>query len=143
MNKQSSIFIGIGVLILAGLGYFLFKPSATAPERINNQNQIPNIQNEATTGAAPITKDIFEAEFHYLSSGYEPKSVRVEQGQKVMLKITSDTADDAHFHGYDLSKPVLPGQEAIIEFTADKTGRFELELEKSAKSLGFIEVYPK
>lgn len=92
---------------------------------------------------AQQTSDAVEAAFNFTSSGYQAKSVTVKQGQKVVLKVTSDIADQVHLHGYDLSKEVAPGQEAVIEFAADKTGRFDLELEKSDKALGVVEVYPK
>ena len=50
-------------------------------------------------------------------------------GSTVRLKILNPDADDEfHLHGYDLDGGVTPaGQEAIIEFTADKLGTFDLE----------------
>ena len=50
-------------------------------------------------------------------------------GSTVRLKILNPEADDEfHLHGYDLDGGVTPaGQEAIIEFTADKLGTFDLE----------------
>ena len=50
-------------------------------------------------------------------------------GSTVRLKILNPDADDEfHLHGYDLESGVTPaGQEAIIEFTADKLGTFDLE----------------
>ena len=50
-------------------------------------------------------------------------------GSTVRLKILNPDADDEfHLHGYDLESGVTPaGQEAIVEFTADKLGTFDLE----------------
>ena len=50
-------------------------------------------------------------------------------GSTVQIKILNPDADDEfHLHGYDLESGVTPaGQEAIIEFTADKLGTFDLE----------------
>ncbi len=50
-------------------------------------------------------------------------------GSKVQIKILNPDADDEfHLHGYDLGGGVTPaGQEAIVEFTADKLGSFDLE----------------
>ena len=50
-------------------------------------------------------------------------------GSTVRLKILNPDADDEfHLHGYDLDGGVTPaGQEAIIEFMADKLGIFDLE----------------
>jgi FtsP/CotA-like multicopper oxidase with cupredoxin domain len=130
MNKLSIILVSIGIIMLAAIGYLFYSPSPTPVE--THQDATP--QNTKPTG---------QATFNYTNSGYEAKSVRFTQGEKVTLTITSDQPDEIHLHGYDLSKATTPGQTSIIEFTADKTGRFELELEKSGTSLGFIEVYPK
>jgi len=54
---------------------------------------------------------------------------QVTQGRTVRITILNPDADDEfHLHGYDLGGDVTPaGQEAVIEFTADKLGSFELE----------------
>ncbi len=50
-------------------------------------------------------------------------------GSTVRLKILNpDVDDEFHLHGYDLESGVTPaGQEAIVEFSADKLGTFDLE----------------
>ena len=145
MNRQSVIFIGVGLLVLFGLGYFLFMPGPK--EETVKQNQLVNaekpIQSEQTEQPKPLGHVEVEGVFKYTLNGYEPQSLRVEQGQQVILRIISEVADEAHLHGYDLSKPLVASEEITINFVADKTGRFELELEKLGKPLGTIEVYPK
>lgn len=59
----------------------------------------------------------------------------------MVLKVTSEVTDEMHLHGYDLSKDLVPGQEAVLEFTADQVGKFELELHRFKVNLGDIEVY--
>lgn len=140
MNKQSVIFIGIGVLVLLGIGYFLLKPGSQ--QATVKQNQQVNTETAIETEQPDQSIEVDEV-FKYTLNGYEPRSLRVEQGQQVILRVTSDVTDEAHLHGYDLSKPLVAGEESVIAFTADKTGRFDLELENSGKSLGVIEVYPK
>lgn len=142
MNKQSAIFIGVGILVLLGLGYFLLMPGPKE-EVVKPNQQVKTetpIQDEQPE---PLGHVEVEGVFKYTQSGYEPQSLRVEQGQQVILRVTSEVADEAHLHGYDLSKPLVAGEEITIDFIADKTGRFELELEKLGKTLGTIEVYPK
>ncbi|HEX6194902.1 MAG TPA: hypothetical protein VFZ37_03265 [Jiangellaceae bacterium] len=51
----------------------------------------------------------------------------VARGADVRIEVTSDTADELHLHGYDLGLEVEPGEPAVLEFTADIEGRFELE----------------
>lgn len=56
-----------------------------------------------------------------------PGRVDIAKGEKVKLVVHSDTADEIHLHGYDIEKPVGPGQDAVIEFVATQTGVFEVE----------------
>ena len=66
----------------------------------------------------------------------------VARGRAVVLRVTSDTADEVHVHGYDLTADVAPGAPATIRFTADAPGRFEVELEESGVEIGELEVRP-
>lgn len=62
---------------------------------------------------------------------------RVEVGlnTQVVIRVTSDVAEEVHVHGYDLSKPVAAGGTVEIPFTASIPGGFEAELETSGKTL--------
>lgn len=134
MNKLSGMFIGIGILVLAGIGYFLLKPEVSQNSSKENTNLVQE---------DPISL-FAEGIFVYKKDvDYEPQVVKVEEGKEVILSITSEIKESAHLHGYDLSTSLEPGQEGVIKFIADKTGRFELELENGGIVLGFIEVYPK
>jgi hypothetical protein len=61
-------------------------------------------------------------------------------GQTVIIKVTSDTADEVHLHGYDKKADAAPGTVATITFKADKPGIFEVELEKKGLKLFELEV---
>jgi len=47
-----------------------------------------------------------------------------------------------HVHGYDLMADVAPGKPARIDFTANLTGRFEIELEDRGKQIAQLTVLP-
>lgn len=64
------------------------------------------------------------------------------KGDKVMLVITSDTADEVHVHGYDLMKDVAAGGTVRITFVAKLPGRFEVELEDAGAQLAELTVNP-
>lgn len=66
--------------------------------------------------------------------------VQVNQGQRVRLMVKSDQPDHVHVHGYDLEKEVTPGRPAVISFTADQTGLFEVETHQSALQLLQLQV---
>jgi heme/copper-type cytochrome/quinol oxidase subunit 2 len=124
MNKTSAIFIAVGLLVLVGVGYLVLKPKPQPATPDTNQGNKP-IVNE------PPPPVFVEVVLDYKKDlPADPKTVRVEEGQKVVIKATADISDEVHLHGYDISVDVKPGQTAILEFTANKTGRFPVELEK-------------
>jgi hypothetical protein len=68
------------------------------------------------------------------------RRVRVDRGQKVRIRVQADRDEEVHVHGYDLSGVVAPGKPAVIEFTADAAGVFEVELEQAELKLFELQV---
>lgn len=58
-------------------------------------------------------------------------NVAVPVGSPVRLTVTSDVADVVHVHDYDLEKKVPAGGTVTFDFTADRTGTFEVETHES------------
>jgi len=65
---------------------------------------------------------------------------KVGLGDNAIIYVTSDVADEVHFHGYDLSQDVKAGGTAQIPFHATIPGRFEIELENSGVQLAELTV---
>jgi len=84
-------------------------------------------QSEATS--ATTTDEVVEISVIIGQTSGSAVAYQATLGSTVRLKILNPDADDEfHLHGYDLESGVTPaGQEAIIEFTADKLGTFDLE----------------
>ena len=59
---------------------------------------------------------------------------------KVVLVVISDTEDEVHLHGYDISRDVAVGGTARVSFVAKIPGRFEVELEQSGVQLAELTV---
>ena len=123
--KRIIIFV-IGLLILAGVIYFA-----------NKSNSKPPVTNTVTNQPVEIVVN------YQKDQAFAAKSYTINQGQEVVIKVTSDVAGELHFHGYDLHTDLQPGKEGSISFTANNTGRFEFELESRSTTLGVIEVQPK
>src|SRR3954467_2573683 len=72
------------------------------------------------------------------------KDVTFKQGGTVDLTIKSDTADEVHFHGYDVKKDVKAGGSAHFKFPAKIDGKFIVELEDHGVTLakGTVEPCP-
>ena len=64
----------------------------------------------------------------------------VNKGDRVVLVVKSDVADEIHLHGYDLSRDVTAGGTARLPFTATLPGRFEVELESRGVQISDLTV---
>ena len=95
-----------------------------------------------TTSGAPIdTAGATTIEVGYANGAITGGGKRsATRGQPVVIKVTSDVADEIHLHGYDKKADAAPGTVATITFIADKPGIFEVELEKKGLRLFELEV---
>jgi hypothetical protein len=95
-----------------------------------------------TTRGAPIdTTGATTIEVGYANGAITGGGKRsATRGQPVVIKVTSDIADEIHLHGYDKKADAAPGTVATITFIADKPGIFEVELEKKGLKLFELEV---
>jgi hypothetical protein len=57
-----------------------------------------------------------------------PKQSEVAKGSLVQLLVTSDVEDEVSLEGYDIKADVGPDTAALLQFVADTTGTFDLEL---------------
>ena len=55
---------------------------------------------------------------------------------------SSDTADEVHFHGYDVHKDVAKGGSVHFQFPASIEGKFIVELENHKQTLANVTVAP-
>lgn len=140
MKTTQLIYIVLGIVLLVGL-FFIVKPK----QANNNQISTPATPIQSASPSASPKSNIKTFELvivkKELTSGAD--IIKVEEGDEVTIYITSDEPEELHVHGYDKSVELMPNQKSQLSFTADKTGRFIFELEKSGTDLGAIEVSPK
>jgi hypothetical protein len=70
------------------------------------------------------------------------KDVTFKKGGTVDLTVDSDTADEVHFHGYDVHKDVAKGGSVHFRFPATIEGKFLVELEHHKQTLANVTVAP-
>ena len=70
------------------------------------------------------------------------QELRWKKGDTIDLTVKSDTADEVHFHGYDVHKDVEQGGTVRFQFPATIDGRFEVELEDHKQQLADVQVEP-
>ena len=61
----------------------------------------------------------------------------------VRLLVSSDSPQEVHLHGYDITRDAAPGKPAQFEFKAEIEGVFEVELEESHVQVAELEVEPR
>jgi hypothetical protein len=68
----------------------------------------------------------------------------VDQNDMVTMTVTTDQAEEIHLHGYDIHFEIPgPGQSVTHTFKADKSGRFDMEIEASSTGVGTFVVNPR
>ena len=95
---------------------------------------------EEPTTTAGFSGTLIEAKVTGDQVDTASRRVRVSRGEKVRIQVEADHAEEVHVHGYDLKQDVAPGKPAVIEFTADAPGVFEVELEEAARELFELQV---
>jgi ABC-type glycerol-3-phosphate transport system substrate-binding protein len=66
----------------------------------------------------------------------------IDQGDKVVLVVRTDSGDAVHLHGYNIEQEIVPGKPLRLPFTANLAGRFEVELHPTDTLLAVLEVKP-
>jgi hypothetical protein len=70
------------------------------------------------------------------------KELTYNKGGTIDLTVKSDTADEVHFHGYDVHKDVAKGGSVRFRFKATIDGKFIVELENHKVTLAEVSVEP-
>jgi hypothetical protein len=70
------------------------------------------------------------------------KKLKFTKGDTIRFTVKSDTADEIHFHGYDVHKDVRAGGSVTFVVPAKIEGRFVVELEQHGTQIAEVEVDP-
>ena len=71
------------------------------------------------------------------------KTVTVSKGERVRLQVSStNTTDEIHVHGYDLTRAMTAGDPVLFSFVATAEGIFEIELEGRHTQIAELVVEP-
>ena len=65
-------------------------------------------------------------EIHNRKLDLNPAVIKVNQGDKVTLRIAADEHGTFHLHGYDIEVEVGPGEAVLMELTSDAAGSFPI-----------------
>jgi len=71
------------------------------------------------------------------------KKITVKKGDRARFEVTStDTSDEVHLHGYDITRNVAPGSRARFSFAANAEGIYEVELHGTHTQIAELTVEP-
>lgn len=131
MNTKSITFLVVALVLFAGL-FVLMKPKEKSLENLGQVN----------TPLQPAEKTFeFIVKEGKVVSG--PDVMKVTEGDMVKIKVTVDEDEELHLHGYDLETELKKDIPSELNFVANLTGRFNLELHESDLGLSVMEVLPK
>ncbi len=112
---KSIITIFIALIIV--IGWFVFKP--------NSDNSSGNGVLKDQTNLNKNTGNVVEIDVVAERFSFSPNPIRVNYGDRVRLKIKSkDVTHGFALPDFNINKILNPGEITIVEFVADKKGRF-------------------
>jgi FtsP/CotA-like multicopper oxidase with cupredoxin domain len=140
MKINPITYVILIVIVLVGLFYFL-KPK-TGEKRTQQTQSTPSTDQNQTPAPQDNTKS-FDLVINSKKIAKGSETIKVTQGDDVVINITSDEPEELHLHGYDVSVQFEKDQAMQLKFNAKLSGRFPFELENSKIELGAVEVSPK
>lgn len=143
-NRIAIVAVGFVAMILA---FVALQPADDEPTTSPTTTTTAT-ERTTTTPATAVTTAATEepTTFTVDVRGGQPvegvQELDATSGEEVRIRVTADAPEEVHLHGYDIEKPVGPGEPAVFEITADLEGIFEIELHGSAVQIASLRVSP-
>ena len=133
-RRRLSALVTVGALLVGGFGLASCggDDDAGTTETTRTQPTLPTTTDTTTTRETTTqVEQPTVVRVRVVNGAPEGGIVRktVDEGDRVVLVVSSDVADHVHLHGYDITRDVAAGGTARIPFRATIPGRFEAELE--------------
>jgi hypothetical protein len=155
MSSRARIGIVAAAVVLLAVGFIIANGSgdddnkatttatatvvAPAPADTTATGAATTTQPTTTTPAAPAVPTVRVVDAKPQGG---VKRISFTKGDTIKFRVRSDTADEIHFHGYDIAKDVKAGGSVTFSVPATIEGRFVVELEHHETEIAEIEVEP-
>lgn len=126
-------FVAALTLTACGAGTPSSQPLASSPSAVVTARPSASAQ-PSLAPAVPAPRVIAVTVAGGTVTGVDSR-VAASLGEQLVIRVTSDVADEVHLHGYDLRADVAAGGTVDIPLTATIAGGFEVELEGSGQTL--------
>lgn len=110
------------------------EPDAASPPTVTDPDAADTSE-ETGSDEAEDDVQVIEVTITAGQAHTEQSRVDVPLGSVVRIEVHADADEEVHVHGYDLFAPVGAAEPAVLEFTADIPGVFEVEAEHSGLEL--------
>src|SRR4051812_18613835 len=134
-RNQRFTLLGLAVVVIA-VAFVIARSGGNDSKDSSSTSTTSN----GTGGAAPQDANVVVVKNAKPVGGI--KRLTFKKGGTVDFTVKSDTADEIHFHGYDIAKDVEAGGSVHFKTPAKIDGRFEVELEDHKEQIAEIEVDP-
>jgi heme/copper-type cytochrome/quinol oxidase subunit 2 len=148
MRDRRLLYVLLAIVALVGL-FLAVRPgddddAAAGPTTTTKVEPIPiEPTTPATTAAtAPTVTTPKVTRWRIDSRDEALDRLTVPKDTRVRIVAIADVTDHIHVHGYDLMADVAPGSPAVVLFTAELPGRFEIELEDRGRQIAQLTVRP-
>ena len=132
MSRNQRIGLIVAALVVAVIAFVVASPGGDDDGGSKAAQTTP--ATETATGtetqtepAAPPKPEVNRIQIRGGEVVGGPAEIKVKKGDTVLIVVSADAPDDIHLHGYDIEKPVEPGQPARFRFKANLEGEFEIE----------------
>jgi hypothetical protein len=150
ISGRRSAAVAVGALALFGAGALLASCGgddtevATTTDTTTTETTTTETTTTETTTTPPPPPTPTTVRIVVVNGAPKGGIVRetVDKGDRVVLVVKSDVADEVHLHGYDIKRDVAAGGTVRLPFKATIPGRFEVELEDRALQIADITVQP-
>ena len=105
-------------------------PSTTASAPTTTPSATPT-----TTTTPSATVRVVEATYAGGQVSVDSSRVDTRLGERVVLRFTSDVAEQVHVHGYDQYVDLAPGATTDVPLTLTLPGSYEVELHTAGRPL--------
>jgi hypothetical protein len=163
MSRNARIGAVIAAIVVAVAAFVVLQPSDDDDTTTTQQATTQTTTTPATTTTTPATTTTTPATTTTTPtttttttapkpvptirvSGGQPdggvENITVSKGDRIRFRVTDDTSEHVHLHGYDIEKTVGPGNPASFSLPATITGVFEIEIEETGVQIGKLTVEP-
>jgi hypothetical protein len=145
MSSNQRLALLAGAVVVLVLGFVIAKSGSDDDNSKSDTTTTPAAASTTTTadtGGTPAKPAVATVVVKDAKPVGGVKTLKFDKGDTIRFKVQSDTADEIHFHGYDVAKDVEAGGTVSFSVPGKIDGKFEVELEDHKQQIASVEVAP-